>query len=84
MGRIDRNGMEWHSENAPPSFTAWGIDLIAKLPICRHHHRSFVPSLFAGPPLLLDAARRQGSLRQLGGREAPHQATPAPTPAARQ
>ena len=38
----------------------------------------------SGPPLLLDAARGQSAVRQLGGGEAPHQATPAPTPASRQ
>ena len=38
----------------------------------------------SGPPLLLDAARGQSAVRQLGGGEAPHQAAPPPTPAARQ
>lgn len=37
--------------------------------------------LCAGPPLLLHAAGRQGSLRQLRGREVPHQAAAAPAAA---
>lgn len=38
----------------------------------------------ADPPVFLRVARRQDSLRQLGGREAPHQATPPPASSTRQ
>jgi hypothetical protein len=47
------------------------------------HNNTFI-ILLSGPPLLFHAARRQGTLRQLGRGEAPDQAAPASAATARQ